>query len=165
MVTEFETIPETMPLLDAVERLQRQKLSAGRVDVRCLVVKGESGAPTRMLTEADVIRAILPRWFREPKFANFVAKWLTKDLPEAALNEVWTDLARAARKKTVKDIVGDVPLVSMDPDVSLLKVAYLMHTERIKSIPVMQDGQIIGIVFRTSVFETISREIVQNAKR
>jgi len=164
MITGFESIDEDLPLLEAVDILRKQSLAAGKVDVRCIVVRDAARAPTHMLTEADVIRAILPRFFRDPKFANFVAKWLSKDLPEASLEELWQDLARAARKKTVKDIVADTVLVSIDGEASLLKVAYLMHTERIKSIPVTKDGKIVGIVFRTAVFEAISREMLRQKR-
>jgi CBS domain-containing protein len=159
MVTDFEVVPASMPLLDAVKRLRARKLETGRVDVRCLVVDEGDGAPKHLLTEADVVRAILPWFFREKKFSDFVSRWLSKDLPPAALDELYADLTRRARKKTVKDILGEADLISVDAEDSLLKLAYTMHSERIKTVPVVRDGKIVGIVFRTAVFEAIADEM------
>ena len=161
MVTDIESIRESAPLLEAVERLRRRELKTGKVDVRCLIVEGEDGSPKHVITEADVIKAILPWFFRERKFSDFIAKWLSREIPIAALDELYRDLAASARKKTVKDVIADTPLVSVDPEDSLLKVAYEMHIERVKSLPVIKDGKVIGIVFRGAVFEAIADSILR----
>ncbi len=165
MVKEFEVVPLSMPLLEAVKRLRSRPTEAGRVDVRCLVVADEQGAPRHLLTEADVIKAILPWFFREKKFSDFLSRWLARDLPEAALDELWGDLTRKARKKTVADVVSDAELVSVDENDSLLKVAYTMHAERIKTVPVAQEGKIVGIVFRAAVFDAIAAAMEKDGKR
>jgi CBS domain-containing protein len=159
MAKDFDVVSASTPLLEAVKKLRERKLETGKVDVRCLVVTDEKGEPWHLLTEADVIKAILPWFFREKKFSDFVTKWLSRDLPAAAMDELYADLARRARKQTVKDILGTAELVSVDEQDSLLKVAYTMHTERIKTVPVMREGKIVGIVFRSAVFEAIADEM------
>src|SRR5687767_6517131 len=103
MLGEFELVPNTTPLLEAVDRMRQIKLVTGQMDVRCLVISDDAAQPRHLVTEGDVIRAILPWFFREKRFSDFVGKWLASDLPGASLNELWADLARAARKKKLKD--------------------------------------------------------------
>lgn len=165
MVTDFESVPHATPLLEAVERMRNLKIKTGEVDIRCLVVSDTEGRSTHIITEADIIRAILPWFFREKRFFDFVGKWLSKDLPGASLTELWGDLAAAARKRVVGDILADTPLISVDEGDSLLKVAYVMHIDRIKSVPVTRDGEIVGIVYRTAIFEAIASEIVKPKHR
>lgn len=160
MTTDFETVAQDTPLLDAVKKLQARKLETGKVDVRCLVVTDEKGDPAHLMTEADVIKAILPWWFREKKFSSKVSEWLSKDVPPAALDELHADLARAARKKKVRDVgFPEGAIVSVEEGDSLLKIAHTMHVERIKTLPVVRDGKIVGIVFRAAVFEAIAAEL------
>jgi CBS domain-containing protein len=162
MVGEFELVPNHLPLLEAVDKMRQIKLETGRIDVRCLVISDDAAQPRHLVTEGDIIRAILPWFFRDKRFSNFVGKWLSSDLPQASLNELWSDLARAARKKKVKDVITEgATLVSVDESDSLVKIAYLMHQERIKSVPVTREGRIVGIVFRSAVFEAVASEIVK----
>src|SRR5687768_11217906 len=104
MVGDFELVANTLPLLEAVDKMRQLKLETGRIDVRCLVITDDAAQPRHLVTEGDVIRAVLPWFFREKRFSDYVGKWLSSELPGAALNELWADLARAARKKKVKDI-------------------------------------------------------------
>jgi predicted transcriptional regulator len=160
MVQDFDTIGMDAPLTDAIEKLRRRTLETGRIDVRCLVVTDAGGTPVHVLTEADVIKAVLPWFFREKKFSDFVSRWLARDLPQAALDELFRDLARTARKKAVKEVaMAEGPLISVDEDDSILRVAYTMHSEKIKTLPVTRQGKIVGIVFRAAVFEAIAHEI------
>ncbi len=162
MVEEFATIEEGESLVTATRELLKRKLEAGHEDVRCLVVLDGEGKPSHILTEADLIRAILPSVFRDPNFVDYISRWLASDLPEASLNEVFFDMARAARRMSVGDLVKDKRIVSVTADASIIKIAYLMHQERIKTLPVMEGGKVIGMVFRTAVFEVIAREITKD---
>ncbi len=160
MVTDFETIRMDTPLMDAITKLRQRQLITGKMDVRVLVVTDENGEPRHLLTEADVIREILPFFFKDKKFADFVNKWLAKDLPQASFDELFRDLARNAKKKSVKDVAfPDHPLISVDEDDSILKVAHTMHMQRIKSVPVTRGGKLVGICFRGAVFEAIAAEM------
>ncbi|RME76150.1 MAG: CBS domain-containing protein [Planctomycetota bacterium] len=162
MVTDLATIRSDESLVEATARMMERKLATGHEDVRCLVVVDESERPVHVLTEADLIRAILPGVFRDPNFVDYISRWLASDLPQASLNEMFFDMARAARRKTVGDLVLDKPLVSVTPDASIVKIAYLMHQERIKTLPVVENGVLVGMVFRAAVFDVIAREILRN---
>jgi predicted transcriptional regulator len=139
--------------------MRARKLDTGHVDVRCLLVVDGEGRPTQMLTEADLIHAILPWVFREKRFADYVGKWLDSSVPEAAVEELLHDLVVRARKRTVQDITRDRPMVSVDEGASMLKVAYTMYAENIKTVPVAREGKIVGVVYRAAVFEALADRV------
>ncbi len=160
MVKEFVTISHDASIIDAVKKMRALELDTGRVDVRCLVVLDAEGTPKALLTEADLIQSILPRFFRERRFSDFISKWLNTDLPEASLAELFEELTARARKKTVQDLVSPHDLVTIDPGASLVKVAYTLHIDKIKTLPVSEDGRIVGIVYRGAVFDAVSEKIL-----
>ncbi|GIW72171.1 MAG: hypothetical protein KatS3mg102_1713 [Planctomycetota bacterium] len=165
MVTEFDTIGEDADLVEAVQKLLQRPLDTGHIDIRCLVVTDAQGEPQHLLTEADVIRAILPQVFRDPNFVDYISRWLAQDLPQQSLDEVLFHMTRAARRRKVREVVSEGRLIAVDPGDSIVKLAYLMHIERIKSLPVREDGRIVGIVFRSAVFDAIAREITSKRER
>ena len=100
-----------------------------------------------------------PKLHLFPQAQAIVSQWLDSALPEASLDELLHDLASRARKKKVKDVLSDRPMVSVDEGASLLKVAYAMYSENIKTIPVTRAGEIVGVVYRGAVFEAIADRI------
>ncbi len=74
------------------------------------------------------------------------------------LDDFASDLARDYVKShgsTVKDIMTrDVATVT--EDASLGEVATLLETERIKRVPVMRDGTVVGIVSRSNLVRALS---------
>ena len=74
------------------------------------------------------------------------------------LDDFASDLARDYVKShgsTVKDIMTrDVATVT--EDASLGEVATLLETERIKRVPVMRDGKVVGIVSRANLLQALA---------
>ncbi|WP_234841240.1 CBS domain-containing protein [Sinorhizobium meliloti] len=76
----------------------------------------------------------------------------------------WHGTARAAAKpeafiKGHSWRVGDVmtqPVVTVDEDVPLGRVAELMAAKRIKRIPVMRGDEMVGIITRSDILRTIA---------
>lgn len=165
MVTDVETISEDATVREAVRLMRARPLDTAHVDVRCLVVLDGAGKPIHLLTEADLVHATMPWVFRERRFSDYIGKWLSSEVPEAAVQELYEELTSRARTKTVKEILNDRPLVTVEPGASLLKLAYTLYVERIKTVPVMEDGKVVGMVYRTAVFEAVADHIEGTAKK
>ncbi|HET9223650.1 MAG TPA: CBS domain-containing protein, partial [Roseiflexaceae bacterium] len=65
--------------------------------------------------------------------------------------------------------VGDLPIgdimtravVTVAPDASILKVAQLLLEHRIGGVPVVEDGQVIGVITESDLFRLIvAREML-----
>ena len=65
-----------------------------------------------------------------------------------------------ASSSTVKEIMTS-PVVSIDPDSSILDAAELMDRKQIHKIPVIKDGKVVGIISATDLvmlFSTFEKE-------
>jgi predicted transcriptional regulator len=162
MVKEFETVSSDAPLLEAIAKLRGIKIKSHQRDIRCLLVTDVEGTYQGILTEADVIKVILPWIFREQKFTSYVDKYLSDDIPLGSVMELFHDVKGRVKKRQVKEVMS-TGLVTVGEEATLLKMAYLMHRERIKTLPVLKDGKVIGVVFRTALSDMVADELLKKA--
>ena len=67
---------------------------------------------------------------------------------------------KALRKgRRVRDLMTPT-VVSVEPDTTLRRAADLMRARLIGSLPVVEDGQLVGIVTATDVFDALGRDAI-----
>jgi CBS domain-containing protein len=108
------------------------------------VVDG-SGAPIGMVSEGDLIgRSEAEREARQDW-------WLTTLAEGEAVNP---EFLVSLSYPTARDMMS-APVISIDEKTSLGEIAGLLTTHRIKRVPVVHDGRIVGIVSRADLVRAL----------
>jgi CBS domain-containing protein len=132
------TVTPEMPIEDAVRRMISHGISG-------LPVIDATGAVVGILSEGDLLRRV--ELGTEAKVPTWV-RWLAEGRAAHAY-------ARSHARK-----VGEVmtaPVVSVTPETDLAEVAALMESRRIKRLPVLQDGRLIGIITRLDLVRALEQ--------
>jgi len=97
-----------------------------------------------VLLETDLLRLVLPKYLASVASLNF--------LPDAcALFDVDVKIADL----TVKDILSERKLYTVQHDAGPAEMAHLMLNKGLSSVGVLKDGKIIGVVTRGSLVRHI----------
>ena len=125
-----------------------QKIAALLVEKRISgvpVVDG-SGAPIGMVSEGDLTgRSEAEREARQDWWLTMLAEG------EAVSPEFLASL----NYPTARDMMS-APVISIDEETSLGEIAELLTTHRIKRVPVVRDGRIVGIVSRADLVRALA---------
>ena len=111
------------------------------------VVDG-SGAPIGMVSEGDLIGR------SEPEREARQDWWLTTLAEGEAVNPEFLASLRL-NYPTAGDVMA-APVISVGEETSLREIARLLTTHRIKRVPVVRDGRIVGIVSRADLVRALS---------
>ena len=138
MTTQVITIRSDSPLQDAVAAMLDHGVSG-------MPVVDGNGRPVGMLSEGDLLRrAELGTERKRPR-------WLCFLLGPGRLAEEYTH----THGRTVADVMTD-KLHSVAPDTPVQDVVQLMERHRIKRVPVLSDGQLVGIVSRANLLRALA---------
>ena len=158
MTREFQVVRESSSLLDAMEHLMDCPLVEDEIGIKCVVVLDNKRQLTGVLTQSDVVGEIL--------FPYFV-----RDLanpPESARpsfrGQDYAKLAVWAAKVKVRDVMSRAP-VTIDPAADLFEAADRIVSQKVKSLPVLEDGKVIGIVYRSSLYRVMAEAILGAAPK
>ena len=137
MERDYVCVTPDMPVREAAELMTKHD--------RLLlpVIENECGA-AGVLMETDLLRVVLPRYLDSVASLRF--------LPDSCeLFDVDVRLADL----TVKDIVGDRRLHTVQHDAGAAEIAHVMLTKGLSSVAVEKDGRVVGIVTRGSLVRHI----------
>ena len=138
MTRQVLTIRSDSPLQDAVGAMLGHGVSG-------MPVVDGSGRPVGMLSEGDLLRRTeLDTERRRPR-------WLSLLLGPGKLAEEYT----RTHGRTVADVMTD-RLYSVAPDTPVQDVVQLMERHRIKRVPVLENGQLVGIVSRANLLRALA---------
>jgi len=118
-----------------------------------LVVDGEQ-RPVGVLTYRELIRAIEP-WFLYPPKLEERISWPV-DVPEIPWEGFFSERTRAEAKRKVKEIMRPINLVTVDADAPLMKAVHLMVEHNVGTLPVMEDGRVIGVIRINELFMEVA---------
>lgn len=122
----------------SLKEAARTMLEAG---ISGLPVTGEDGALLGIITEADFTSGEADR--RTAKRAGLL-RLLVAD------SEIPT------RERSVGDVMTRA-VVAIDPDADHAEAARLMQAERVKRLPVIEDGRLVGVVSRSDMVRAFVR--------
>jgi CBS domain-containing protein len=115
-----------------------------RGSVHAVPVVDESGAPVGMVSEGDLIpRRELEREARRDWWLDLLAEG------EALSPDFLANLKATPNQKATD--VMTCPVVTVHPDINVAEIARLLAAHRIKRVPVVQDGRVVGIVSRADL--------------
>jgi len=138
MVRDVVTVTPDDSVSHAVELLAKHDISA------LPVVDGE-GRLTGVLSEADLIHRVEIGTEKKQPW------WVEAVTPAAALA---ADFAKAHGRRVHEIMSTDV--VTAGEDAPLAEIAALLERHRIKRVPIVRDGKLIGIVSRSNLIQALA---------
>lgn len=138
MTTTVVSAPPEMAVQDLARLLLEKGISA-------VPVIGDGGELIGMVSEGDLIRRV------ETGTDKPAASWL--DL-FASMSTVQERFIKSHGQRA-EDVMTKEP-VSVAPDASLTEIAGLLESRRIKRVPVVEDGSVVGIVSRANLLHALA---------
>ena len=139
MQSVFHTLTPQLSIAEAVRAFQSASESEGK-KVFGLMVTDENERLVGMLSMYDILILI------QPKHAHIWREIEDID-PTGLFNE------SLERVKSI--LVGDImttDVVTIDPNTHILLIADIMITKHIRRLPVIEDKEVVGIVYVSDVF-------------
>jgi len=134
MTADVITIGPDASLKEAARRM----IEAG---VSGLIVTEDDGSLVGVITEADFVKSESDR---RPKKRARVLSWFSHDVEVPHFER----------------LVGDAmtsEVVSVSPETDHAEAARVMQTEKVKRLPVVDDGELIGIISRSDILRAFAR--------
>jgi CBS domain-containing protein len=139
MERRFLTVNPRMTIQEAVTVFQQATEATGQ-RVFGLMVADDQGKLVGMLSMYDIFLLI------RPKHIHIWGEMSDLDL---------SGIIDTACQKAAKMLVGDImttDLITITPDTHLLHILDIMIKKHVRRIPVMEDGEVIGMVYISGVF-------------
>lgn len=138
MTRQVVTVPGKASLEDAARLMVQHRISG-------LPVVNDRGGVKGMITEGDLMR-------RAEIGTAARASWLATFL---SAGRVAQDYVRSHARKVDELIDGEV--ISVTPETSLAEVVAIMESRRVKRLPVIDAGQLVGIVARADLVNALMK--------
>jgi len=152
MTREFEVVHEDTTLLDAMRHLRDRPFVEDEIGIKCVVVFDPEQRLSGILTQSDVVGEIL-----FPYFVRDLAK--RGDGAPTIRDEDFRALGAWAGRVHVKDVMSRQPR-TVGPGEDLFRAADTMVSKKVKSLPVVEDGAVVGIVYRSTLYRRIAESIL-----
>jgi CBS domain-containing protein len=136
--------PETS-LLDAVKLMAERRISG-------VPVLDDAGRIVGMLSEGDLVR-----WHEG--YTERQARWLDMLADGFPLAPAFLEGIRDQQRK-VKTVMS-VGAVTVTEDMPARDIAHLMHSKNIKRVPVVRDGDLVGIVARSDLVRALAVKLAE----
>ncbi len=136
MTTNVITVQETAPLSEVARIIVAHHLSG-------VPVVDDTGRMVGIISERDVLREMHPLFYH-------LMDSPTPNLAHSARDEGFEDISQV---KTGSVMTREVQTIA--PDTSLMEAAALMFLWHIRRLPVVEDGQLVGIVSQGDVYQAI----------
>lgn len=140
METCYWTVRPDMTISEALQIFQEATRKTGR-QVFGLMVLDYREQLVGMLSMYDILLLIRPK---------HIHIWGT--MADLDLSGIIDTACRRAGKMLVSDIMT-TDLITISPETHLLYVIDIMIKKHVRRLPVLQDGQVVGIVYLSRVFQ------------
>lgn len=138
MTAGVVTVTADASITEAIRLMLQRKISG-------LPVLGSSGALVGMVTEGDFLRR------SELGTERHAARWIEFLLGPGKLAE---NYVHAAGRK-VRDVMTE-QVYTAEEDAPLVDVVAIMERQKIKRVPVLRGGKLVGIVTRTNLLHALA---------
>jgi CBS domain-containing protein len=143
MTSAVTSVGPDTPIREVAKILRNNGISA-------VPVVGEAGAPIGMISEGDLIgRDEADREARRDWWLNLIAEG---EMLNADFLASLRPLERRAR-----DLMT-APVVTVSEETEVSEIARMLTSYRIKRVPVLRDGRIVGIVSRADLVRALATE-------
>jgi CBS domain-containing protein len=147
MDTRFHTLRPTETITHAVRQFQSASL-AEKKKIFGLMVTDENDHLVGMLSMYDILMYI------HPKHVHIWGEM--EDLDPA---ELFENLLERVKHIQVGDIMS-TEVITVTPDTHLLVIVDTMIKKHIRRIPVIQNNEVVGIIYRSGVFYHLLHKVL-----
>lgn len=148
MTRQFHTVRPTTPISDAVETFKMASEKEGRKIFGMMVVE-ETGRLAGMISMYDILLYMRPKHIH---IWGMMADIDVQGLVENACSK--------AKNIQVGDIMSET-VITVTPDTHLLMVLDIMIKKHIRRLPVMENGDILGIVYISDLFYHLADRLTE----
>lgn len=145
MTRDVISVPSDASILQAGELMLQHHISG-------MPVVDANGGVVGIVTERDFLRPLGPRGdVRRPRWFEVLAGRST--IPEAP---------ERRRERKIADVMTSDP-ITVTEDMPLVDVVRLMEDRRIKRVPVVREGRLVGIISREDLLRALVRSLRNRA--
>jgi CBS domain-containing protein len=141
MTVDVVSVRPDTPTREIAERLVERGISAAPV-------VDDRGVPIGMVSEGDLIR------FGATAREQRRDWWLTLLAEGTELNPAFLQEIKAS-ERTARDVMS-TPVIAVQEDTDVGEISRLLSAHRIKRVPVLRDGRMVGIVSRANLLGALS---------
>lgn len=155
---EYARVAETSSLREAAEVLRASYCPAGEpcLGRRTVLVTDGRGKVTGLLNFRALLAAVQPDFLREEFYSpqwRFVREW--------AVPVFWEGLfvrrCREVANRRVGDVMYPAGLIGVEAGDPLVKAAYAMIKHRLETLPVLEGGEVVGLIRSGDLFLEMAR--------
>ena len=139
MSTNLAVVPPETPVAAVAELLAERGISG-------VPVVDEDGAPLGIVTESDLIQRLAER-------PRGTLEWFLGMFGDSTPQIVRFEKAHG---KTARDVMT-APLHAVSEETPVAEIARLMDTNRVRRVPVVKEGRLVGIVSRADLLRALLR--------
>lgn len=151
MTTHFWTLKTEDTISEAVNRFRQASREQGK-NVFGMMVTDDEDHLVGMLSMYDILLFVQPR---------HAGVWSAlEDLDQAGL---FADLLRRVKNIRVGDLMTP-DVVTITPDTHLMVIVDLMIKRHIRRLPVVNDGDVVGIVYISDLFYHLLSQYLMDAE-
>jgi len=143
MTRDVAVVHPEMSLLEAVKLMAQRRISG-------MPVVDDAGAIIGILSEGDLVR-----WHEG--YTERQTRWLDMRAEGSGLAPMFLEGIREQHRK-VKSVMAP-GVLTVTEDTSAREVAHLMYTNKIKRVPVLRDGKLVGIVARSDLVRALAQKL------
>lgn len=143
MTRAVVTVQPNASIVDAIRLMLGQRISG-------LPVVGEAGELVGILTEGDLLRRTEIGTERQrPQWLSFLRG------PVRRAGDYVHENGRKVEEVMTREVC------SQDEEASLEKIASLMESKRIKRVPIVTNGRLVGVISRADLLRTLVETLAQ----
>jgi CBS domain-containing protein len=147
MVPDVPMISRKAPVAEAVRILRKNFGDESFLNAAPgLVVVNDTGELAGILSPLSVIRALL-------------TKSESLEIPSDPNDEFFATLCSSLQQKRVEDVMDWQP-IWVTEDANLMELAKLFAAHMFQRLPVVSDGKVIGIIYRSRLLFAMSKSLL-----
>jgi CBS domain-containing protein len=148
MTKEFNTILPSATIKEAVTHFRCGWRGEGKRGVDALMVVDEGGNLAGIITMSHILKAVIPFYMEMEHLAEF------------AWEGLFERMCHRIENKPVSELM-ERKVITIGPDTNLMEIADIMVKNRVRRLPVIKEGSVIGIVYRKDLFFKIVETMLE----
>ncbi len=151
MDTRFHFLHPKLSIVDAIKTFKTAGKKEGKKIFGMMVIDGDDRL-VGMLSMFDILLYIAPKHIG-----------ILGEMEDISPEPLYESLLGRVKNIRVEDLMS-TSLVSVDPETHLLVVMDIMIKKHVRRLPVVENSRVIGILYRSDLFNHLMGKIVEDKK-
>ncbi|MCG8637098.1 MAG: CBS domain-containing protein [Desulfobacterales bacterium] len=151
MNTRFHFLRPQQSIVDAISLFKTAGEKEGKKIFGMMVIDDDDRL-VGMLSMFDILLYI------NPKHIGILG-----EMEDISPEPLFSSLLARVKKVRVEDLMSTI-LVSVEPDAHILVVMDTMIKKHVRRLPVVENGKVVGILYRSDLFNCLMGEIIEGSE-